>query len=326
MSSKRERIEAAIKGEVADRAPVALWRHFPVDDQTPESLAESTARFQERFDFDLVKVTPASSYCLRDWGVIDEWRGDPEGTRSYTKRIIESPEDWGRLAVLDPRSGQLGDQLTCLGLLRERFGRDVPMIQTIFNPLAQAKNLAGGARLLEHLHQAPQLVERGLRVIRDTTLAFVEALQSIQIDGIFFAVQHASFHYFDGPTYARYGEAYDMPILEAANPWWLNVLHLHGEAVMFDIALRYPVQVVNWHDLETPPSLSEGAQQFKGAVCGGTRRDTLALGTPEDIRAETQAALDTTGSKGVIISTGCVIPIVTPEGNIRSVRNAVECA
>lgn len=326
MTSKRDRIEAAIQGESTDRTPVALWRHFPVDDQDPEILADSTVRFQERFNFDLVKVTPASSFCLKDWGVKDEWRGDPEGTRAYTNRIIESPKDWERLPVLDPGSEHLARQLSCLRLLRERLGSDVPMIQTIFNPLAQAKNLAGKARLFEHLHQAPRLVENGLKTILESTLAFVEALRSIQIDGIFFAVQHGSYHFFDAPGYERFGETFDLPILEAARSWWLNILHLHGEAVMFDLASRYPVQVVNWHDLATAPSLSEGAQLFAGAVCGGTRRDTIVLGTPDEIRAETLAAIKATKSRGLILSTGCVVPIIAPEGNIRIVRETAECA
>ena len=35
MTTHRERIQAALQGELIDRAPVALWRHFPVDDQGP---------------------------------------------------------------------------------------------------------------------------------------------------------------------------------------------------------------------------------------------------------------------------------------------------
>jgi len=81
MVSKRERLEAAIAKDVADRPPFALWRHFPVDDQTPEGLAESTSLYQARYDYDFVKVTPASSFCLLDWGVEDEWNGNPDGTQ-----------------------------------------------------------------------------------------------------------------------------------------------------------------------------------------------------------------------------------------------------
>jgi len=326
MTSKRERLEAALQGEVIDRAPVALWRHFPVDDQDPGRLADSVAEFQERFDFDFVKVTPSSSFCVKDWGVEDQWRGATEGTRLYTKRVIEDLEAWARLPELDPQAGHLADQLNCLRLLRKRLGPEVPIIQTIFNPLSQAKYLAGETRLFEHLHLDPQLVERGLKAILESTRAFIQALHAIQIDGIFFAVQHASFRYFDPEGYERFGEAFDIPILEAAEGWWLNVLHLHGQSIMFDVATRYPVHVVNWHDLETVPSLSDGATQFQGAVCGGTHRDTITFGSPDDIRAECEAALTTTGSKGFILSTGCVVPIIAPEGNIRVVRDAADFA
>ncbi|MBE9474917.1 MAG: uroporphyrinogen decarboxylase, partial [Chloroflexi bacterium] len=75
-----DRIEACIANEAVDRTAVALWRHFPVDDQSPASLAEATIDFQRAYDFDLVKVTPASSFCIKDWGAKDEWHGASEGT------------------------------------------------------------------------------------------------------------------------------------------------------------------------------------------------------------------------------------------------------
>lgn len=34
-----QRIEAAIAGQATDRVPVALWRHFPGDDQDAAKLA-----------------------------------------------------------------------------------------------------------------------------------------------------------------------------------------------------------------------------------------------------------------------------------------------
>ena len=88
MPTHRERLETCLSDHILDRTPVALWRHFPVDDQTPEGLARAILAFQRTFDFDLVKVTPASSFCLKDWGSQDEWHGDTEGTCRYTHRVI----------------------------------------------------------------------------------------------------------------------------------------------------------------------------------------------------------------------------------------------
>lgn len=94
---KRERLKATLNGESVDRVAVSLWRHFPVDDQRPEDLAAATVEFQTLYDFDFVKVTPSSSFCLRDWGAEDEWTGDPEGTRGYTRRVVARADDWTTL-------------------------------------------------------------------------------------------------------------------------------------------------------------------------------------------------------------------------------------
>lgn len=171
--NKRERLEATIQGEATDRTPVALWRHFPGDDYRPEDLAASVVGFQRRYDFDFVKVTPASSYSVADWGVRDEWRGNEEGTRLYTYYPIRSPDDWKHLAELDVRSGALGAQLKCLDLIRRDLDNDVPVIQTVFAPLGQAKHLAG-ERAFVHLRQNPAAVKAGLETITRATIKFVK--------------------------------------------------------------------------------------------------------------------------------------------------------
>ena len=43
----------------------------------------------------------------------------------------------------------------------------MPVLQTIFSPLAQAKNLAGGETLLVHMRQYPEAVLEGLQTITE---------------------------------------------------------------------------------------------------------------------------------------------------------------
>ena len=323
--TKRERLEATIRGEPTDRVPVALWRHFPVDDQDPANLAASTVAFQRQYDFDFIKVTPASSFCVRDWGAEDDWLGNEEGTREYSHRPIRSAEHWHAIARLEPDQGALGAQLRCLELIHEAVGDEVPFIQTIFNPLSQAKNLVGRQALLAHLRENPVQVRTGLEAITATTVHFIEAARQRGIAGIFLAVQHASYELLSEAEYAEFGVAYDRRLLEAADGLWLNVLHLHGNRVMFDLLAGYPVQVVNWHDRETPPTLAEGQARFGGAVLGGLRQwDTMLRGTPQEVRDEAQEAMERTGGRHFILGTGCVTPITAPWSNLRAARAAVE--
>ncbi|HNS49822.1 MAG TPA: uroporphyrinogen decarboxylase family protein [Anaerolineae bacterium] len=322
--SKRERLEAATAGRPVDRPPVALWRHFPVDDQDPVGLAKSVVAFQRQYDFDFVKVTPASSYCVCGWGAQDCWEGNPEGTREYRSQPIRKPEDWFRLEPLNPGDGALGAQLRCLGLIGEDLGAHVPFIDTVFSPLAQAKNLAGRQAILAHLRQHPRAVLHGLEVIAQTTEAYVQAACTRGIAGIFYAVQHASYEVLSEQEYREFGVPFDLRVLRAAEALWLNVLHLHGTRVMFDLLADYPVQVVNWHDRETPPSLLEGQRRIQGVVLGGLRQwETMVKGTPELVCSEASDAIATTGGNRFILGTGCVTPVTAPWANLRAARASV---
>lgn len=322
--SKRERLEATIAGRPVDRPAVALWRHWPGDDQRAQDLARATLDFQQAFDFDLIKFMPASNYCIAGWGATSRWVGNLEGTREWGPRVIQRPEDWARLATQDPEEGMLGEMKRALALVGQAVGEDVPFIQTIFNPLAQAKNLAGGDRLVAHLRQHPDAVRAGLETITATTVRYVEAIRETGIAGIFLALQHATYDLLSEAEYRTFGRPYDLRLLEAARGLWFNLLHVHGYHIMFDLVAGYPVQAINWHDQETPPSLGEALGRFPGALVGGLARwEDLLRGSPAQVRHKARAAIEATGGRRLIVGAGCVIPTNTPLSHIRAARAAV---
>ncbi len=323
MTTHRERIQACLSGEVPDRTPIALWRHFPVDDQNPETLAASTLHFQSNYDFDIVKVTPASSFAVKDWGVEDKWMGDAEGSRRYTKRIIHKPSDWEKLNVLEPTSPHLAAQLYCLRLLKKNLGSETPIIQTIFNPLSQAKNLAGNDTLITHLREHPEAVMKGLDTIAKSTKKFIEASSELGIDGIFYAVQHAQAGILELNEYKTLGLPYDQKVLEATEGLWCNMLHLHGKDVFFSLLRLFNFQIVNWHDRETYPSLAEAKNLFRGTLCGGLRQDSLVFEDQLKVKEETEDAIRQTKGQRFILGTGCVVPVTASHGNIMTAIKSV---
>jgi uroporphyrinogen decarboxylase len=324
MTTHRERIQTVLEHQVPDRAPIALWRHFPVDDQSPETLAAATLQFQQTYDWDIVKVTPASSFCLRDWGVEDEWKGHPEGTREYTKRVIHEPADWEKLPILDPTAPHLAAQLACLRLIKQTLNPDTPLVQTIFSPLAQAKNLAGNDLLLAHIRQHPDAVAKGLETIAKTTRKFVEAVMDVGVDGIFYAIQHAQASMISIDDYKTLGVPNDQYILEPADELWCNILHLHGKDVYFSLLRLFNFHIVNWHDRETYPLLAEAQSLFRGVVCGGLRQDSLVHTGPAQVKEEAADALKQTRGQRVILGTGCVVPVVASHENMMAARESVE--
>lgn len=324
ISSHRDKLERCLLSEQLESVPVALWRHFPVDDQDPYLLAKAISAFQNQFDFDLIKVTPASTYSVKDWGVTDVWHGNAEGTRDYQPVII-TPDDWYKLMPLDPVKGELGRSLETLKVLKTNYGYSTPVLQTIFSPLSQAKHLVGKSNLLIHLRQYPETLHHALRVITETTCHYIQEVLKTGIDGIFFAVQHANPTLLSRSEFLEFGKSYDLMVAQEFSNFWLNIAHIHGEPVMFNDICDYPVQVLNWHDQSTWPSLFEGKKKSGRVVCGGIRQwETMVLGAPEDVKREAMAAIKETDGRGFILGTGCVVPTTAPFGNIMAARTILD--
>jgi uroporphyrinogen decarboxylase len=319
-----QRIEAAIAGEATDVVPVALWRHFPGDDLDPDRLAAHMLAWQRRWDFDLVKFMPPGTYGVVDWGAGTEYRGNAIGTREVVAPAVERTEDWARIGPLDHRAGSWGRQNDALRTTARALGGAVPILQTVFSPLTTARKLATD-RLFADLRCHPDALHRALRAITDVTIAFALDALDAGAHGIFLATQLATWRLLATDEYRQFGKAYDLEILRAlAGRSRLNMLHAHGDDVMFDLLADYPVEMLNWHDRLTPPAIAAAATRFPRLLVGGlNEHGTLLSGGPDAIRAEVADAICQSGGRRLMIGPGCVLPIATRERSIQAVVDAV---
>ncbi len=320
-----ERIFTAMEGKYPDQVPISFWRHFPLVDQSAEGLAEATLDFQKQWGVDLVKVTPAAGFMAEAWGAKLTPKNNDEGTRDYLTRVINTEKDWLGLRKIDVTQGVLGRELKALHLIRQGIQTDTPLLQTIFSPLGTVRNLAGD-RYLQDLRTKPQELHTALEMITQVTIEFVNHNVKIGADGIFFAVQLASYDIMTTAEYKEFGVAYDLCVLDACkDAIQLSILHIHGLNIMFDLLRDYPVQMLNWHDRRTTPSLAEAQKQFQGVVAGGINElDVLQKGTAEQVRSQIKDAFEQTKGLRMMIAPGCVIPINTPDENIRAAIQAVK--
>jgi uroporphyrinogen decarboxylase len=320
----RERVFAAIKGQPVDRAPIALWRHFPQQDQRAESLAQAHIEFQRRWDWDLLKVTPASGYYGDDWGLRAGYKPNPEGVRHVTDRPVKKPADWAHLRALDITAGVYGRELHALRLIRNALP-EIIILSTIFSPLTIARTLTGEQAMIRYLRENPEDLHAGLEVITDVTARFAAETLAAGADGVFFATQCATTAYVTVEEYEEFGRPYDLRVLDGAGSADLRVLHIHGTDIMFDQLIDYPIDTINWHDRKTPPTLAEARVRFSGCLAGGLDEgETLLKGSPEDVAAQIRDAIVQTGGERHLVAAGCVIPIETGENRLRAARDAVE--
>jgi len=265
-----------------------------------------------------VKFMPSGTYGVEDWGAKSVYEPSFNGARKVAVPGVQQAGDWPRLPRLDPRRGMLGAQNEALARAAQELGGAVPILQTVFSPLTTARKLGGGP-LLEHLRGEPEALEAGLRIITDTTIAFALAALEAGAHGLFFATQLATTDMLTVREYERFGRRFDLEVFAAIKgKSRLNMLHLHGENVMFELLAAYPVEMINWHDRRTAPSLRDALGKFKGALVGGVEERGLLVSGPEAaLRAQVRDAIGQTGGRRLVVGPGCGAALAVPGDNIR---------
>jgi uroporphyrinogen decarboxylase len=307
---KLERVKAALAGERVDRAPYSFWTHFPGIDLDPIRLAESTIAFASRHDLDFIKTMPNGMYCVEDWGVVCDYSDVASGgvARIVTPAVARS-EDWQRLPVLDVHRGALGRELDHLRRVLQAVGPEVPVLATVFSPMTVAGKLSSNAHRV-HAIEHPEALVRGLETITEVTCAFAREAIVLGCAGVFFAAQDAVFGVMDEGRYRELGEPPDRRVLDFAKRagGWFNVVHMHGENVMFDLLAAYDVAAVNWHIGETPPSIAEYRRRGgMKPIVGGLRRFNITNRDLQAVRADIELAVRQTDGRGLLLAPACVI-------------------
>ena len=324
-----ERVRRALAGGPVDRPPISFWWHSFTRENAADTLAAETAEQFQRYAWDLIKIQSRATSFAEGWGVRYRPSTVPAVSPVITERPVRSAADLRRIRPLEPSEGALGEQLTLLRLVRRAVGPDVPILQTVFAPAMVLSYLldpapGGEAPLRDLIRAHGPDVHAALSAIRDTMAAYARACLAGGADGIFFAVKAASADQMTRAEYEEFGLPYDRAVLDAAAGGWLNMLHLCGPRLYFDVVDGLPTPLVNWALEPGNPTLAEGRDRSRRAVIGGvTPKPGLLDLSPEQVEAEVGAAIADTGGVRMMIGPGCSIPPDTPEANLRAACAAV---
>ncbi len=325
--NSRERLENVLSGQPIDRTPVAFWKHFPGDDQRSADFAYATINFQRRFDWDFVKVTPASTSYVLDYGVKDRWQGQNNGDRTPTKFVVQRSLQWTELRTIDPERGEYGKQLEALRMIEQGLqDTQTPLIVTIYSPLSQATRIGSKALLLRHLRTRPDRLRTGLNIITEGILRFMDALKRINIAGLYYVTEFADYDQLSEQEYQVFGTPYDQKILDMIpQRWWLNILQIRGSAPMFDLFGNYRIQALNWDCCEAEPNLADAKLRFGGVLCGGLNHiSDMDQSSPTIVRDRARNALELMDNRRLILTAGDTLPISVSTSNLRAAREIVE--
>ncbi len=324
--TSHERIEKVLKKEKADYIPVWLSSHSKkgIEENSAE-LAEREIRFQDKFDWDMARIAPAAAAFVVDWGCEFEG-GNHLGVPVCKKKAVNSIQEWKNIKTLAPEQGRYGTAARAIHIMGKYVKGEKPNLITVFSPLSIAQKLAPEGVLKETLIKEPDILEGVLERIAETNINFIRYCASLGGDGVYFPTQTANYSFVDDGQFERFEFKYDQKILNAIEDTVkLRILHLHGDDIRIKEADRFSVEILNWADRRTVPSISlqEGKKYFSGTIMGGINgRTTLTGNNRKLIQAELENAVRQMDGRPFILSPCCVIPVegITEE-SLHVVRN-----
>ena len=327
--NKKERVDAALRGDAVDRVPASLWGHDYEREWSVQTFAEAMIENFTRNDWDFLNVHPRTSYAVEDWGVKVRPSGEKNKGTVYESSPIRTPSDWRRLRPLEPDRKALGEQLKALQLINHSVGYDAYFVETIYCPLGVARYLAGNNRdvVLQTLREDRSAMHAALRTITETFHSYAIDCMEQGASGIFYSTDKwASAGVLTADQYREFGEQYDLEFLDAIKRGSkFTILHNSGSQIYFDQLAAYPVQAINWDANDgSNPDLGEGKRRSGKAVMGGlSEQTTLKNGTVNRVQEEVAKAIELTGGRHFLLAPSGGVPPEIPTRNENAIRRAL---
>ena len=331
-----ERLKAMVEGTAVDRPGMAVWHHFYLDDHDAYDNVRAHIAFQERNDWDVVKIMSNGVYVQEQYGAQITWSKDITQFPITRRRVVLSPRGFRHLKTVDVKSGPIAREVEVAKRLVDRYHGKVPVIANVFTPSTYAQELYNGfqnpyafAELAEYY---PEDLKAGLEVLVDVTREIVEEYVKAGVDGIFYASQHMYDAGMTREQFRIFGKPYDLQAIEpAVEGCWFNMLHVHGDKnLYFDIAKDYPLQALNWEDILSGISLAEVHKMAPEKILAGgiDRHNDFRVGNREEqlqhMLKRIKEAEGQVPANKLIIAGGCAQDTDIPDYRYDTLRQAME--
>jgi uroporphyrinogen decarboxylase len=327
--SRFELLRETLLGNLSDRIPYSLWKHYPNKDRTPEGLAESEIAFHQEYDHDIIKISFHGRYPVVDWGCIAIYDGAISGSTICANCVIEQAPGWETLEPLDVNTGEFGKQLKAVELIHEYTEGKIPTMATVFDATMVASKLCEG-KVTDYINSNPDIMKSVLQMINKVMIDFGKAALDAGADGIFLASQHSTHSSISDEQYRNFVLPFNAELIrQLRGKARFTIMHLHardpGEEIRFEEIARTPgLDAINWEDQSAKLNLSEGKVLSGKTVVGGIDHNGIfRSGTPDQAKQQVLDAAAEAGLAKLIVAPGCVITVDTPRENIRAVADAV---
>jgi uroporphyrinogen decarboxylase len=307
--NKRDRMLAWLEGKTeSNYTPAAFFMHFDEQHKVGSAATEKHLEYFRATDMDFVKIQYEQHYKPVDF--------------------LKKPSDWSKLKM--NKLDFYEPQLQTVRELVKATKKEALVVMTLYSPFMWAGHSATLPVLLSHMEDNPDAVKKGLDILTESQMLFVNACIDIGVDGFYMATQGSEINQFKNPElFAKYVKPSDLVAMNEINARCpFNILHVCDYNALYanyDAVLDYPGQVVNCNPQLTEKLLSwkEVSAMFKRTAMGGMpKKGVMYKGSPEEIQNEVQHILKDS-PKQFILGSECTIP---SDIDLKNVRKAIAVA
>ena len=304
MKSRREAVLSVLDAsKPQEYVPAAFFMHFNPQYHRGRAAVDKHLEFFRYTGMDFVKIQFELPYPRH-----------PE---------IQRPEDWARMPLYGKEFYQ--PQLEVVeGLVRE-IGDDALVILTLYSPFMLAGEAVGAETVEAHIRENPQAAKRGIGIIAESLMIFVQECIRLGVDGFYHSTQGGEASRLGGTgLFEECVRPSDLLLMnEIDRSCIFNILHICDYDAGYDDLTPfqdYPGHVVNCSlhlgdRMLTPQEVSD---MFGRPFMGGLeRKGIIATGTPAEVA---QAAADALRRRSdrFILGADCTIPGGANWDNLRA--------
>ena len=327
MTTKRDRVLAALRGERPDAVPAGFWGHNYAREHSADELAAETVERARALDWDFVKIQSRAECFAECWGARWGRSADPVRREPQLAPVVRTARDLDAIRASTADRAPLEEQLDALRLIRRALADGRPLLMTLFSPLMTLPYLlveqpdAGQRRAaLELVRSDPARTARALAAIAELHAWFARACVEAGADGVFYATNMTATGLASADEVERFERPHAEQVLASLGPGTLSMLHICGSGIQFDALARLGFPSISWAAGGANPTLLEGQERSGHAVAGGiSTGDRLAAMTAEEAGSEAEAAIEATRGRGLLLAPSCSIRRDTPLATLHAV-------
>lgn len=286
-------------------------------------LADSAFVCHEKFGFDMVC---AISDPMREAEGFGAKLVYPEDSVPYSPvKRLQALSDIDTLKVIDPSMGRrMTDRVEAVRLMKQRAGKDIPVVGWIEGALAEACDLMHMEEVFINMLEEPEAIHRLLEICMEQGILFAKAQVEAGADII--GLGDAASSVIGPRLYREFGLPYQQKMIQAIHDMGAKAkLHICGN--LNPMLEMLPQTGADMIDLDFMVDMERAADIFPEdcCICGNIHPVELMLqGTPEQIKEDVRRCMNIQNRNRSFIAPGCEIPRDTPEENVYALKAALE--